>query len=288
MVSTAAVRTVLVALIVVGSMAAFTSTATYGQFSDAHGGTASFTAASKFNHDDGPSSSNKVYNDVNDNGQYDENVDETIKVKGLDSYENEQANVVLSPNVGELDPDGGVSITANSVSSEVNVSSSAGDVTLNASRIALSDTSVSVENGNVTIRSSGDVDLEGTTVEATNGAIAVEGQSVSMKRSRLSADAVSVAADRNGGGTVEATAAEVTSDAGDVGFEASGDVVLDAGDLTARDGRIVATFPDEDSTLYVDSTVVNDGNGTLYYSPPGVTVVPAERTENGDVRPESN
>lgn len=289
-----AARSVCVVLLLLGTLAVIGPHSTTGKFSDGHTGTASFTAARNFNNgnngDGGPSSNTKVYNDVNGNGYYDKQEDETIKVKNLNNYEDRQANVVISSNIGELDSSNSeISITANTITSEVNISSTSNSVTLEASRIDLHDTTVSGEDGGVTIRSSGEVNLDGATVVATGGPIRVEGQSVSMGQSRLSAsnDDVTVSADRNGGGRIEATAAEIHSDTGDVVLDARSAIVLDSGRLSAKNGKISANFSDEDSTLYVDGTVVNNGDGPLYYSPSGVSVVPSERTENGDVRQES-
>lgn len=302
MVSIAAVRTVLVALIVVGSMAAVTSTSTYGKFSDAHGGTANVSAADSFTGSGGGSggtgpSGNKGYDDANGDGQYSPG-ETTYNKNELRNFENRSVDLVIPADVGEISNGGGVSITARSITSHADVSSKNSNVTLSAadSDVSLSGASVSSGAGTVTVDAPGDVTLNGASLVANSGTIDVttegalsandatvtandgvtlRGHDVSVQRASIQSTngQVVVSARRNEGGTLDATDAVIDGDNGGIALESYGSLRLNGSTLQSQNREATADLGTDIATLYVDGTDVSDADGTLVYDPDGVTVV---------------
>lgn len=305
MVSLAAVRTVLVALIVVGALGATASTATYAQFSDAHGGTGSASAASSFggNGGGGGSSLDRAYDDANGNGRYDEG-ETTYGKNELRSFENRSVDLVIPAGVGEVKDNRGLSVTAGSIASSVDLRSKRGDVALSAvdGGIDLSGATVRSGAGTVDVEASGDATLDGASVTADGGPISVSaggrlsaydatveargnatavGRTVSMRRAsvRSAGGRTVAAASRNGGGTLDATDAALVGGDGGVALGSNGDLRLNGSTLRSQRGQAAADLGTDAATLFVDGTDVDDADGTLAYDPDGVTVVGSARNQ---------
>lgn len=279
MVNLATARSICITLIVVGALAGSGPHGTSGQFVDDHDGNATFEAADTFHGNNGnnPPASNKVYNDVNNNGEYDED-DEMIHVQELDDYDNPDANLVLSSNVDEVDMDDDpVSIRAGNITSEVDVTSDTDDVTLEATDgdVNLPGRTIAAPNGTVKIRASGHVNLDGATIEAEDGPIVVEAQSISAENAELwtqNGDVV-LSAQRNGGSELVATGASLNATGdGALALGSNGDMLLDGADLRSQNGDVTANLTRNDTTLYVDGTDIDDGDDALEYEPSEVEV----------------
>ena len=163
------VLVVCVALVATATLAG--GATTQAAFVDDELGDGSVTAATSFGGGGPPE--NRAYNDANGNGRYDSG-EQTYTENQLENFNDPSANVVIPANIGKVQKNGGgVSITANSITSEARFQSNGGSVTLEATGgdIDLSDQRVQSNGGTIEIVSSANIDLSGTTLQSNGGNI---------------------------------------------------------------------------------------------------------------------
>ncbi|WP_226010655.1 hypothetical protein [Halomicrobium salinisoli] len=218
---------VLVALLAIGVLGAAGPGASLAQFSDDHAGTGAATAASNFG-GKGGGDDVRAFDDANGNGIRDDG-EATYSKQELQNFDDPDVDLVVPAGVGSIRAKGQdeVSITAGSISSEVDVGAHKQDVRLVATDgdvdVAGSNLTVDKQYGTIDVSASGDVDLSDATLLTESGSIAVEaGGSVDLRDSVLRVEGAN--------GDVAVTARSVTAEGATV------DTVTGTVRVTATDG----------------------------------------------------
>ena len=254
---------VLLAGVFVVATATFAGTATtQAAFVDAELGNGSVTAATSFGgNPPGP----RAYNDANGNGRYDSG-EQTFTADDLTDFDDSSANLVVPSDVNTVeDRNGGVSITANSLTAETDFRSRNGGVDIEATGgdVDLNGQTARSRNGDVSISASGDVDITDATLRSRNEDITVESS-----------------------GTITAERSSLRTRNGDVSLTSVGSIDPTDATLRTRNGDLTADLGTNSATLTVEGTafVRRSGPGTLLYSPGGVTV--QGTPEQGSTQPD--
>lgn len=276
---------------------------THAYFVDSVSATGSVTAAQTFG---GDRPDGHAYNDANGNGRYDDG-EETFTADDLVNFDDQNANLVIPDDVGQIRADtGNLQIQANSISGDVDLraqngqvklETSGGDVALGGSEIwsnkkvqisssddvVLENADVDSQNNQVQVTANGLLDLDGADVDS-NKKISLRGQRVTARNADIDSqnNHVILEATRNGGGELDATGATLSTGTGKIQLASNGDMTLDSATLDSQNGDATADLGGSSYTLSVDQTVIQDRDSMLVYDPDGIDVVGAP---NGDVNP---
>lgn len=272
-------RTWLVALLAAGVCCVVLGfaggAATYAQFVDTETASGTVTAAQSFGGGGGGQpGATSAYNDANGNGQYDAG-ETNYTMAQLYSFDDPSADLVLPASVGTLKNKPGISITANSISADSDLSAKDGGVTLEATggSVDIAGQTVTSRNGGVDVDAAGSVSASGAVVESRNvdvslsadGALDVSGATLWSRNAavRLSA-----------GGPISAVDATLQSRHQNVQLDSGGAIDIRNAGLWSRNGQLTADLGSSGSTLSVGGAEITDrnGGGTLTYTPSGVTV----------------
>lgn len=269
---TRALRVVLVVVMLVGALGAAGPGTTIAYFSDSHDGTGSISADVGYstnpgngngggNNDPGPNGP-KAYNDENNNGEYD-NGEETINRNKIADFNDQSANLVIPSDVGSVNPNNQqVAITAASITSEVEIRSETGQVTLDArdGDVELAGTNVTGENGKVDIRApNGHVNVDDATITSDTGSVLIEAQSISAEGAAIDSNGkVDLVTTRNGGGPLDAPGITVESTGAFV-VEAGGDVTLDESSIEP-DANVQISAPER---VDISSSTIDAPTGSI-------------------------
>ncbi|WP_459191331.1 SipW-dependent-type signal peptide-containing protein [Halosimplex sp. J119] len=289
------------------------SSVTYGYLSDTETADGSVSAASSFGSGSPPEGA-AGWNDANGNGRYDEG-ETTYSAGELENFDDESANLVIPEETGAIDAGNrDVSITAGSITSNVDIASKTRDVSLTATDggidlggkgvsisggsgtvdisatgdIDLSSSSITTNTGAVSISTDGELNLDDSTitVDGGNGGIELDAERISARNSEMETNTggISLSATRNSGGELDATGGSLAVSGGGNGgitLESVGDMYLDGATLTSTNGQATADLnvDSPETTIHVENISVNDRDGTLTYAPSTVT----EDPDNGAV-----
>jgi len=258
-------RSIAVVLCAVVFLSAASAT-TYGYFVDSEQASGTIQAADSFGGSSGQGPpNNKAYNDADNDGEFDEG-ESTYNKNEIANFDDESVNLVIPSSINEVKKNGGVQITANSITSETDITGRNGPVELNAKggKITLQSSTVKSTTGVVDIDSKDEIVLEDTTIDSKNGDINIE------SKTRLDFD----------GATITAQS--------DVRLISGGDIRLDGSTVHSKNGVREATLGSDQDTLYVEGTAILEGQynqgkpGILTYDPNGATVIGT--TDKGSVQ----
>jgi len=296
---------VLALVLLVGSVvvAGATVATTHAYFTDSETGQGSVVAADSFE-----DTGDGACVDENQNGQCDPGEDR-IDTSDLLTYTNESADLVIPENVDDLDSgNNNIDITAESITSEVDLRTKNGDVDLNAGAGGIdlggSDVTIDGGGGGVDIESDGDIDLAGSYISTKTKSITItasgflnidnavidgreSSEPIDLSGQRISARNAEItnkngetilSARNNGGGELDATGATIESrgkngklSGGPITLESSGTMRLNQTALRVKKTATVEAYLDIGSaTLYTDGTIVRDDDDALYYEPGSV------------------
>jgi len=178
--------------------------------------------------------------------------EQTYTKTALYNFNQPDVNLVIPAAVGTIDRDSGVSITANSIRSEVDITATYGIVSLTAT-----DGPVTTSN---LIQSDNDVTIRGQTIDISNSNI------------RSNYGEITIAATQGSGGTLTATGAQLQTNPA-INLESNGDIILtDAALRTESWGTMTADLGGP-NTLHISGTSVQ-GATAIRYTPAGVTESP--------------
>jgi hypothetical protein len=236
--------------------------------------------------DPGPSGS-QAFDDANGNGIYESG--ETTYSNGdlADGFNQPSENLVIPTDVGTVDNrNNGVTLTAKSITSSVDITSrnDAIELTATSGDITLTGRTVESRNNVVDLTASGTLNVDDATIESRNNEVSLEAQQISARNAyiRSQNNDVTVSATRNGGGELDATGADLISESNNVDLLSVGDMRLDSATVDAS-GTATADLALGSATLYVDQAQIFDGDNTLTYAPNTITVTGS--TNSGSVAP---
>ncbi|UWG48189.1 Cell surface protein [Halanaeroarchaeum sp. HSR-CO] len=239
----------------------------------------------------------QAYDDENGNGVYDSG-ETTYSKSELYSFNEPSANLVIPTAVGELNRNAGVSITANSITSEVDIGATWGSVSLTASGGEVQTSQIVESNANVDIRgatvdisngeirsSYGDITISATEggggqLSATGAFIETGSNIILESEGHLSLSSgevhssygdITISATRGGGGQLSATGAFIETNENII-LESKGDMILDSATVQTSYGQITADLGGS-NTIHISETDVI-GTSAIEYTPSGVTEVP--------------
>ena len=301
-------RRTLAVLVIVGVLVAgaglTAGATTYGLFSAADTGTGSIQAAASFDvPGDGPCV------DADGNGQCGPG-DIPVDADDLTTFDNDSADLLIPESVGDIDNGNSeISITANNITSEVDIETKTRDISLDAGSggIHFGGSNVTIDggSGSVNINSEGDVNLSGSRIStktagvqiSSNGHLNIDYATIDGRESNqpidLSGKTISaryaaitnkngemiLSATNNNGGELDATGATIESRAkngklsgASITVESTGTMVLNQTELRVKQtASVEAYIGSTDAVLYTDGIVVVDDDDALYYEPAGVT-----------------
>ncbi|WEL20378.1 hypothetical protein [Halorhabdus sp. BNX81] len=294
----ALVVAVIVGLFVAGS--GFTAGATtYGVFSDADTGTGSIQAAASFDvPGDGPCV------DTNGNGECNPG-DAPVDPDELRTFDNASADLVIPASVGDISTKkADISITANTITSEVDLTTKNARIDLHAGGggIDLAGTNLTRNGGNgaITLHSAGPVtlsnagvstkgtvavsadaglDLDGINID-TNKEITLRARTISAHNAVLTSKTrdIVLGATRMGGGALTASGAAITVEGGNgqVTLESVGNMSLDEATITTANRQPTANLTSSEAILDVTATEILGKYTTIAYTPANVTIEPPD------------
>jgi len=213
-----------------------------------------------------------AYDDANRNDQYDSSETTYTRSELESGFDDNTVNLVVPSDVGTISSDS-VSISANSLTADVDVESTDGALALTASGgdVTLTGQDLSASNGAASVTANGDLTIDDTVLESSTDQVSLDGGTVSMENADLTASSDAIGVTSNG--VLEATGASMTSDVDDLDLVSSGDMRLNSTTIAAPNGDATADLNQGSSTLYVDGAVIDDADDTLEYSPNGADVV---------------
>lgn len=244
-------------------------TTTHAAFVDDELGNGSVTAAASF--DRGPPGP-RAYSDANGNGQWDPS-ETTYTESQLYSFDDSSAALVVPSDVGTVNNSGGIDITAGSITAQTDFQSNSGSVSL-----AATDGDADLRGqqvlsaGTTSVTATGTTNLNGSQVFGLFSS-QISGKSVSARGANVASFvSVTLSAREDGGGTLDATSASVTSVYGDITLLSSGAMRIESAGLSAQNGDVTADLRRGGRTLFVDGASITDSDDTLIYGLRGTTV----------------
>ena len=200
-----------------------------------------------------------AFDDADDDGVFDEG--ETIFSKSeLDNFDNTSVNLVIPDAVGEIRNDAdGISITARSITSEVDFRSNGGTIEL-----AATEGEILI---NTEVRSQKDT-----------GAVSISGKRIDISDANIQSDngGVTISATQAGGGELIAVGTALRAQKTNINLNSIGDMFLDDAELTSN--GIISADLASNYTIHLSGTNLKNqkGPGAIQYTPDTVTKEPPD------------
>ena len=259
---------------------------------------ATYFVGGSFSFDGGGSGGDSVnaetaFDDANGNGLFDTG-ETTYSKSSLYNFNDDSVDLVIPEAVGSLQQSNEISITANSISSEVDISSSNNQITLTTTGgdLIASGTSIDSPNNQITLTSSGNAIIDDTTITSSTNPITVSSGG-EISATGMTMDSPNNEITLTSSGTMIIDDAVITSSTNpitiesgaelsairstietpnDISFTSSGDMFFDSGTIATDYGSITADLGVNSATLHIDGTTVT--GSTIQYSPNGVNEDP--------------
>lgn len=199
-----------------------------------------------------------AFDDADDDGVFDEG-ETTFSKSELDNFDNTSVNLVIPDAVGEIRNDDGISITARSITSEVDFRSNGGTIDL-----AATEGEILI---NTEVRSQKDT-----------GAVSISGKRIDVSDADIQSDkgGVTISATQAGGGELIAVGTDLRAQKTNINLNSVGDMFLDDAELISE--GIISADLAADYTIHLSGTILKNqkGPGAIQYTPDTVTKEPPD------------